>query len=112
MAAARPRSRSHSNGNLGPHRVGMSIEDDLLPACTVRIAVRNEHSGSGFFVAPRLIATCAHVIQSPSDPKTHIQASELHVVGYKQERYDVEVKEFDAGADLALLRVMNASTHS
>jgi hypothetical protein len=89
----------------------MSLADDLLPPCTVRIGVRKSHSGSGFFVTPRLIATCAHVIPSSSDPRQPADASELAVEGLDGGSHEVEVKEFDADVDLALLRVSSTASH-
>lgn len=38
---------------------------DWLERCTVRLR-RGRYTGTGFFVAPGLIATCAHVLQLPS----------------------------------------------
>jgi S1-C subfamily serine protease len=89
----------------------MSLADDLLPPCTVRIGVRKMHSGSGFFVTPRLIATCAHVVPSSSDPRKPADASELTVVGLDGKSHEAEVKEFDADVDLAFLRVSSTASH-
>ncbi|MEN8446805.1 MAG: hypothetical protein ABG776_17545, partial [Cyanobacteria bacterium J06555_13] len=39
--------------------------DELLQHCTVRIEVPGQKGwGTGFFVAPGLILTCAHVVKS------------------------------------------------
>ena len=48
--------------------------DELLQACTVKIAVPGQGWGTGFFVAPGVILTCAHVvckISRTSAPKSH-----------------------------------------
>ncbi|GBO55638.1 hypothetical protein APA_3789 [Pseudanabaena sp. lw0831] len=37
--------------------------DERLQACTVKLSVNGSH-GSGFFVAPRLILTCHHVVKN------------------------------------------------
>ncbi len=40
--------------------------DQLLKACTVKIEIsRGKNYGTGFFFAPKLILTCAHVIKKP-----------------------------------------------
>jgi Trypsin-like peptidase domain len=44
-----------------------TIEEVLLPACVVRIDVDGRQRGSGFFVAPGLVATCSFVIGGRSD---------------------------------------------
>jgi hypothetical protein len=36
----------------------------LLRECTVRVEVNKQHVGTGFFVAPGTVVTCAHVMQS------------------------------------------------
>lgn len=45
--------------------MSMSL-DEQLQRCSVKIsqANKNTHEGTGFFVAPHLILTCAHVIQN------------------------------------------------
>jgi trypsin-like peptidase/TIR domain-containing protein len=47
---------------------------DLLTACTVRIASKSGQ-GTGFFVAPGLVLTCAHVINSTLTPSSPIEIS-------------------------------------
>src|SRR4051794_24812401 len=90
-----------------------SIADDLLPRCTVRITVRGQHSGTGFFVAPQIVATCAHVIESQSYPGEAIGAADLSVVDGAGHEHDVEVRAFvpKPKNDLALLRLRSASQH-
>ncbi len=40
--------------------------DQLLKACTVKIEIsKGKNHGTGFFFAPKLILTCAHVIKKP-----------------------------------------------
>ena len=39
--------------------------EDLLKQCTVKLIIPYQHTfGTGFFVAPRLILTCAHVVKN------------------------------------------------
>lgn len=37
---------------------------ELLHDCTVRVAVSKVSQGTGFFVAPGLVLTCAHVVET------------------------------------------------
>jgi hypothetical protein len=85
----------------------ISIADDLLPRCTVRIRVRDQHSGSGFFVAPQTVATCAHVIESLSRPDRATAAAEIRVVGSDGQAREVDVRGFapKPESDLALLKL-------
>ena len=76
---------------------------DLLENCTVRIEV-GEYSGTGFFVAPGTILTCAHVSKPRPGKNPPIK------VIYKKRAYKPEkVSQKDIFADdypdLALLRV-------
>ena len=43
----------------------------LLEQCTLRVSVPGGH-GTGFFVAPQLILTCAHVVKSDNSKKIHV----------------------------------------
>jgi hypothetical protein len=93
----------------------MPIVDDLLPACTVRIDVRNTHAGTGFFVGRGLIVTCAHVVESNEDPSKAVDADHILAVlpsrevvdGRTEERQiPVDVHKFAPGdVDLAVLKV-------
>jgi Trypsin-like peptidase domain len=88
----------------------MTIADDLLPACTVRIDVRDTPSGSGFFVGRGVIATCAHVVESPGDPSKAIADDDICAVMSAPEGQDrrvpVRVRRFKAEpVDLAVLLV-------
>jgi hypothetical protein len=90
----------------------MPLADDLLPGCTVRIDVRGVPSGTGFFVAPGLIVTCAHVIEARGDPKSAVNPQQIEaVVG--DERYPVDVKRFQPGreVDLAVLNLLSSVDH-
>jgi len=44
----------------------------LLRDCSVRIEVNGQHGGTGFFVAPGLVLTCAHVIGTTTSSKLEI----------------------------------------
>ncbi|WP_186405855.1 S1 family peptidase [Candidatus Accumulibacter aalborgensis] len=76
--------------------------DELLRACSVRIVTAGS-SGTGAFVAPGLVLTCAHVIAS-----AHKTAGPLRVFWSGRELDDgIEIVDYHAGPfpDLALLRV-------
>ena len=77
--------------------------DDLLNSCTVRIQTKSGH-GTGFFVAPGLILTCAHVINTAYQKSTSIS------VHYEErtlpvQRIGSEDVFSDPYPDLAMLRV-------
>ncbi len=48
---------------------------EQLRRCTVQLLVPNKSLGTGFFVAPGLILTCAHVIQIAQENNTSIEVS-------------------------------------
>lgn len=93
----------------------MTIIDDLLPECTVRIDVRNTQAGTGFFVGRDTIVTCAHVVESSEDPSKPVDADHILAVmpsrdvadGKTEERrIPVDVHRFVPGkVDLTVLRV-------
>jgi len=73
--------------------------DDLLRSCTVRIKAGT--IGTGFFVAPGLILTCAHVVKKAKSEELPIN------IHWKDQDYPVQVKSLlpDTYPDLALLSV-------
>lgn len=73
--------------------------DELLQECTVKITIPDQSGwGTGFFVAPGLILTCAHVVKrSPGQVQVGWQNKTLNAV--------VE-RSIPEPYDLALLRVM------
>jgi hypothetical protein len=72
---------------------------DLVYRCTVRIDVPNSH-GTGFFVAPGLILTCAHVVEAAKDDCALITV----VHDSKPLVVDIQTPE-KPYPDLALLRI-------
>jgi hypothetical protein len=74
---------------------------ELLQNCAVRIGVRGAPKGTGFFVAPGLILTCAHIIQDaqirnvPAEVIWRGQTTPAEIRGIRNPPYP----------DLALLRV-------
>lgn len=74
--------------------------DQLLNSCTVRIEVPEERSkGTGFFFAPKLILTCAHVVKKPIG-----EFVQVFPVGYNK---PIEAKirfYFPKEIDLAILQ--------
>ncbi len=75
----------------------------LLKRCTTRLSIPGE-SGTGFFVAPGLILTCAHVVGN-------VQSDRIAVtVQWKGETYTAKILHLlpDPYPDLALLKLENA----
>jgi hypothetical protein len=80
---------------------------DLLHACTVRITIsRISQQGTGFFVAPGTILTCAHVVQEARNSNASIE------VCWNNQTIMAQIQEFRdiSSSDLALLQV-NLSNH-
>ncbi len=73
---------------------------ELLRQCTVRISLpgRTEH-GTGFFVAPGLILTCAHVIKGSKQETGSVE------VYWGDQTYSATIKTIQVDADLALLQI-------
>lgn len=74
----------------------MSQLEDLLQQCTVKVALRSSW-GTGFFVSPGLILTCAHVVKSAGDQPIP--------VWWQQTELQATVEQSIEPYDLALLRV-------
>ena len=90
-----------------------TIRDDLLPRCTVRIDWRDQPSGTGFYVAPGRVVTCAHVIQ-PDGPQAPVVPGDLRICDSTGARWAVEeVPEVwsDEDPDLAILKVATGTSH-
>ena len=74
---------------------------DLLHDCTVKLVVPKVSQGTGFFVAPGLILTCAHVVDtaqknsSPVEVHWHGQTASAQIQEFRNAPYP----------DLALLQV-------
>ncbi|HYU72852.1 MAG TPA: serine protease [Ktedonobacteraceae bacterium] len=73
---------------------------ELLRQCTVRISLsgRTEH-GTGFFVAPGLILTCAHVIKGSKQETGSVE------VYWEDQTYSATIKTIQVDTDLALLQI-------
>lgn len=94
----------HDDGSGG-------VSDLELRICTVRVDVHGTPKGSGFFIAPGHVVTCAHVVASgeelgPLDPEA-IGVSDVEDLTYKVEG----VPSFWHDEDLAVLRVSPAYRH-
>lgn len=74
---------------------------NLFHACTVRIVVPKMSQGTGFFVAPNLVLTCAHVIEASQ------KGNNLIKVSWNGQIIEAHIQEFRhvSYPDLALLRV-------
>ncbi|GEM_PF-1423957 len=74
---------------------------ELLRQCTLRVdSVGREHLGTGFFVAPGLILTCAHVVED-------VQSDTIEII-WNGQSYPAQLKEYrpePEGPDLALLSI-------
>ncbi len=86
---------------------GVSIGEQELRRCTVCIDVGGNPRGTGFFVAPGHVVTCAHVVAvgDGSAPPDSIKLTALGGTAF-----DVEaVPDFLPDDDLAILRVTPAN---
>jgi hypothetical protein len=72
----------------------------LLEQCTLRVSVPGGH-GTGFFVAPQLIITCAHVVKSANPEKINV------FWPYKNQQYIASLENIplEKHLDLALLKL-------
>jgi len=78
---------------------------ELLYQCTVRVSIPGKTGhGTGFFVAPSLILTCAHVIKIAQPYTTSVE------VYWHRQLYPVQITKFLPDHDLALLQV-NLAEH-
>ncbi|MDJ0570675.1 MAG: trypsin-like peptidase domain-containing protein [Pleurocapsa sp. MO_192.B19] len=76
--------------------------DKLLQKCTVRLSVSGGH-GTGFFVAPSLILTCAHVVGNSESSEVNAFWRETN------QSYTTKIDKLlsDPNIDLALLQLIN-----
>jgi S1-C subfamily serine protease len=84
----------------------MSDSEQLLALfrrCTARILGRqsSDEQGTGFFVAPGLLLTCAHVVKSSWDRADSV------VVEWEGRSYTASIKQYrdERYSDLALLKI-------
>jgi hypothetical protein len=90
----------------------MNVADVLQP-CAVRVDVHSAPSGSGFFVAPGSVVTCAHVIEA-LDVSSDVGLEALTIVDAGDTRHavvDVQVLSPKVEDDLALLRLAPQVQH-
>lgn len=80
------------------------IADRELRVCTVRIDIGGAPKGSGFFVAPGHVLTCAHVLGEATEG---IAVSDVANVAYTV----AKVADVWKDDDLAVLRVVSAGEH-
>ncbi|ACK73625.1 Trypsin-like protein serine protease typically periplasmic contain C-terminal PDZ domain-like protein [Gloeothece citriformis PCC 7424] len=75
------------------------MNDEELKECTVRIHWNGNkgHEGTGFFVSPRLILTCHHVIKSAKNSPVNIF--------WNDKPYTAEIKQVYPQIDLAILEI-------
>lgn len=78
---------------------------ELLHQCTVHISVpeKTEH-GTGLFVAPGLILTCAHVVKAAQPGTTPVD------VYWKGQTFSANITQYLPGPDLALVQI-NLADH-
>jgi CHAT domain/Trypsin-like peptidase domain len=88
-----------------------TIADDLLPRCTVRIEVGGVHRGTGFFIGPGLVVTCAHVMESKVLSSTVVEPI-IRVIDLDEIAYPVEpLKQLWREDDLAVLKLRKRTDH-
>jgi len=92
----------------------LTISDDALPACCVRIDVGGSHAGSGFFVAPGVVVTCNHVLRlgDLSSDEAGASISIVSPTAGAFELLDTRERSPTDEDDLAILRVEPADGHS
>jgi hypothetical protein len=87
------------------------VRDDLLPACTVRVEIEQQHAGSGFFAAPGCVVTCEHVLSTlrvtSGDVTPDVRVFAMNGSEYRM----VDLPKTSQEEDLAVLRVEPADTH-
>jgi tetratricopeptide (TPR) repeat protein len=86
-------------GNLGARSMSQFLED-LLQQCTVKLTISGVSHGTGFFVAPGLILTCAHVVKGAGGKSIQVRWQ-----NHENWAEAVVEKSFPDPYDLALLRV-------
>lgn len=81
----------------------------LLPRYTARVDIGGIASGTGFFVAPGLVLTCAHVVEE----NTGIPTTWPVTIFWDGQSYSVQIEEFlpNPYPDLALLHTSDLSEH-
>jgi hypothetical protein len=91
----------------------VEIDDRVLRQCTVRIDVHGSPKGTGFFVAPGHVVTCAHVLESVDLSAPDVPTA-IDVSGPDGRGYAVAAvpNVWEEGTDdLAVLRVTPADSH-
>ena len=101
----------HARVGARERPAAMTVTDQELRTCTVRIDVDGAPSGSGFFVAPNHVVTCAHVVEG-IDADGPACSALLAVSDVAGRNYRVE-KIADAwdDPDVAVLRVSGEPDH-
>lgn len=81
--------------------------DDLFKSCTVKLSFAGSVGhGTGFFIAPGLILTCAHVVRQKVDQLISVQWQQQPLTAIVERlAHDLETY------DLALLRLSNLLAH-
>jgi hypothetical protein len=83
----------------------------LLACCTVRIAVPSGEFGTGFFIAPGWIVTCAHVVEDGSQT-VDILWKDIRNNEVKEKVLTAEVKlVFRESSDIAFLKLTTDVKH-
>ncbi len=77
----------------------MSDITELLRQCTVQLVVQNS-KGSGFFVAPGLVLTCAHVVKDAQEKQ-----GDVNVFWQNEKNCKADIKAYAPETDLALISV-------
>ena len=75
---------------------------ELLHQCTVRLSTPQEEHGTGFFVAPGHILTCAHVVETT---KGELISINWQGQNYTDQVVEMRLPEDTKALDLALLRL-------
>jgi hypothetical protein len=87
--------------------------DDLLYRCTVRVEVGGKQKGTGFFVAPGMVLTCAHVVEDVTGQPTAQPIEMYWHWGGRHHTAQIQNTDFlpKPYPDLALLRAGEELEH-
>ncbi len=84
----------------------MSDLEELLKLCSVKLSLPDDSWGTGFFVAPGLILTCAHVVKTMVSPHT------VEVCWQQQLDFSTaKILQCIPNLDLALLQFTSTNTN-
>lgn len=88
---------------------------ELLAECTVRLSLPGGAGGTGFFIAPGWVLTCAHVVAKTPAAEVCIQYGDGTIVGRVRAQHPLEVHPESAvfpAPDIALVQLSDFRNHA